>query len=364
MRNNWQRASGVPVLVALVLLTPRAVYAHAVGMSRGEYQLRGASLTVELVFARPELATALPALDVDRDGSISERELRADWRVLDEAIVGRLEVRAAAGPCAGALKDAALTEEDGLSIRAVYRCGDVPSELSVTADFLDVLSHGHRHLGAITSGATTVHLVAYSGNAEFRVAPTGGNAGSLDASLSGVVVPLFRLGVSHILTGYDHLVFLLGLILIGGRLRSIFFAVTAFTVAHSITLALSVLNIWSPSAGFVEPAIALSIAYVGVENWFVVNADRRWLITLPFGLVHGFGFAGALQQISLPPAQMPVALAAFNGGVEAGQIVVLLFVLPTILLARRQHWFADRGVRAASAAIAFAGVWWFISRVS
>jgi hydrogenase/urease accessory protein HupE len=363
MRSNWQRGSAAPVLAALILLTPRAVDAHAVGISRGAYQLQGASLTADLVFARPELATALPELDVDRDGSISERELRAAWRVLDEAIVGRLEVRAAAGRCAGALNSAALTEEDGVSIRAVYRCPDEPFEVLLRLDLLDALSHGHRHLAAITGGATTSHVVAYAGHAAFRITPTS-TADIQDTGISGVAGPLFRLGVSHILTGYDHLIFLLGLILIGRRLRPIFFALTAFTVAHSITLALSVLKVWSPSAVFVEPAIALSIAYVGVENWFVTNADRRWLITFPFGLVHGFGFAGALQEISLPPAQMPVALAAFNSGVEAGQVVVLLLVLPTLLLARRQHWFADRGAKAASAAIAVAGVWWFISRVS
>src|SRR6185503_8851629 len=159
------------------------------------------------------------------------------------------------------------------------------------------------------------------------------------------------------------LMFLLGLILVGGRLRPLLLVVTAFTVAHSLTLGMAALGAWAPSPGLVEPAIALSIAYVGVENWFVRDAGRRWLITFPFGLIHGFGFAGALQEISLPSAQIPVALAAFNVGVEAGQLAVLALVLPLLLWLGRRRWLPDRGVKILSTAIAVAGVCWFVSRL-
>src|SRR5205814_169801 len=115
--------------------------------------------------------------------------------------------------------------------------------------------------------------------------------GTVALSWMDAAWPLFRLGVQHILTCYDHLVFLLGLILVGGRFRSIMVVITAFTVAHSITLGMAALQIVAPSTRLVEPAIALSIAYIGVENWYVQNASRRWMITFPFGLIHGFGFA-------------------------------------------------------------------------
>ena len=174
---------------------------------------------------------------------------------------------------------------------------------------------------------------------------------------------LFALGIEHILTGYDHLVFLFGLIVVGGRLRSTIVALTAFTIAHSITLGLSALGVWSPGPSIVEPAIALSIAYVGVENWFVKNIDRRWLITFPFGLVHGFGFAGALREIALPAGQVPVALAAFNGGVEVGQLLVLAAIVPALALLRRRVWFASYGVQFASGIVAIAGAVWFVARI-
>jgi hydrogenase/urease accessory protein HupE len=222
------------------------------------------------------------------------------------------------------------------------------------------LSIGHRHLATVAvPDGEPAHAVLYESHPEVEVGV------SREAGLRGpVALPLFRLGIEHILTGYDHLLFLLGLILVGGRLGPLLVVVTAFTLAHSLTLGLAALGAWAPSPGFVEPAIALSIAYVGVENWFVRDASRRWLITFPFGLVHGFGFAGALQEISLPASQVPVALAAFNVGVEAGQVAVLAAVLPGILWLSRRRWFADRGMKAASAAIAAAGLFWFVTRVT
>jgi hypothetical protein len=156
---------------------------------------------------------------------------------------------------------------------------------------------------------------------------------------------------------------LLGLILVGGRWRSLVGVVTAFTIAHSITLALAALSIVAPSPRVVEPAIALSIAYVGVENLFVKDASKRWRITFPFGLIHGFGFAGALREIALPRDQLPLALVSFNLGVEMGQLAVLSLALPLTLRARRAPWFGARGVKWLSLAIATGGAVLFIVRL-
>jgi hypothetical protein len=139
--------------------------------------------------------------------------------------------------------------------------------------------------------------------------------------------------------------------------------VTAFTIAHSISLASAVLGVWAPSSRIVEPAIALSIAYVGIENFFVKDASKRWRITFPFGLIHGFGFAGALQEIALPRASVPSALLSFNLGVEAGQLAVLAVLLPLVLFLRGRTWFEPRGVQILSGAVAVAGGIWFVSRV-
>jgi hydrogenase/urease accessory protein HupE len=172
-----------------------------------------------------------------------------------------------------------------------------------------------------------------------------------------------RMGIEHILTGYDHLVFLLGLVLVGGRFRSLFAVVTAFTLAHSLTLAFAVLGAWAPPPRVVEPLIALSIAYVGIENFFIKGAENRWRITFPFGLVHGFGFAAALREISLSHAEIPSALLSFNLGVEVGQLAVLALALPLVLYLRKREWFSMRGTSALSGAVALAGVFWFLERV-
>lgn len=349
--------------VALLLAAVGPAYAHTIGVSRGDYRLLGANVTVELVFARPELAGAVPELDTNQDGLVSSPEIANARSAIDQAIVQSLEVRAPSGPCVGALADVALTEQDGLSIRAVYRCRNKPETLLFKLSFLGALLHGHRHLATATATAAILHAVAYKGNSDFQLAVPH-EAKVENVATGATVWPLFHLGVQHILTGYDHLVFLLGLILVGGRLQSLLVAVTAFTVAHSLTLGLAVLGVWAPSTTLVEPAIALSIAYVGVENWFVKDTGRRWLITFPFGLIHGFGFAGALQQVSLSQGQIPLALAAFNAGVEAGQIAVLVVVLPAVRWLHQQPRFTESGMKAMSAGIAVAGVWWFFSRVA
>jgi hydrogenase/urease accessory protein HupE len=219
------------------------------------------------------------------------------------------------------------------------------------------------------SGAAAHDEVLFRDHRSFSIAPdptAGADAAAAQPTATHHATSgwaFFKMGIEHILTGYDHLVFLLGLVLARARVRSLLTIVTAFTIAHSITLAIAVLGVWSPSSRIVEPAIALSIAYVGVENFFVKSADKRWRITFPFGLIHGFGFAGALQEINLPRSSVPTALVTFNLGVEAGQLAVMALILPLIFLLREKSWFEPKVVKIVSGAVALAGGIWFVSRV-
>lgn len=172
----------------------------------------------------------------------------------------------------------------------------------------------------------------------------------------------FRLGLEHILTGFDHLIFLLGVVLIATRTRTVLAAVTAFTVAHSLTLALSMLGFASVSPRLVEPLIAVSVAYVGLENFWNRDASRRYRLTFAFGLVHGFAFAGALREIGLPADRAPAALACFNLGVEAGQLLVFSALWPLLIwLRRREHAFV-RFSSAVNVVIVVLGMGWAIER--
>jgi hydrogenase/urease accessory protein HupE len=168
----------------------------------------------------------------------------------------------------------------------------------------------------------------------------------------------FQLGFEHILTGYDHLAFLLGLTLLTRRKGAVLWAVTAFTLAHSLSLGLCVMGVVAPPVRWVETAIALSIAYIAVENVLGRNTERRFPISFVFGFVHGFGFAGALQEIGVPADSAPAALALFNLGVEAGQLSVLLVLLPVLDWARQRPALWSQSTRVVHAALFALGLGW------
>ena len=144
------------------------------------------------------------------------------------------------------------------------------------------------------------------------------------------------LGVKHIWTGYDHLLFLSALLLVCPTFKSAIQVVACFTVAHSLTLAFATLNLVWVSSRVVEPAIAASIVYIGIENLFRPEAPKsRWLVTFVFGLVHGLGFASVLRDMGVASSTTGVAvpLVGFNLGVETGQLVIACLLLPAIWMA-------------------------------
>lgn len=169
-------------------------------------------------------------------------------------------------------------------------------------------------------------------------------------------------GVKHIFSGYDHILFLLALIVIGLSFREVLKIITAFTIAHSLTLLLAALRIISLNSRFVEIVIAFSICYVAVENLFRKEVRYRWLVTFAFGLVHGFGFASALQELIVGKSDLLVSVLSFNLGVEAGQIMIFLLMLP-ILRLLRHGLGARRLTLGASAAVLLVAFTWLIERV-
>lgn len=173
------------------------------------------------------------------------------------------------------------------------------------------------------------------------------------------------LGYTHILPkGLDHILFVLGLFLLSPRAKPLLLQVTAFTIAHSITLGLSIYGIVSLPSRIVEPLIALSIAYVAVENLFTREL-KPWRVALVFmfGLLHGLGFAGVLSALGLPQGEFLTALVTFNVGVEGGQLTVIACAwLATCAFATRP-WYRQRVVIPASLIIAAVGLYWTMARV-
>ena len=180
-----------------------------------------------------------------------------------------------------------------------------------------------------------------------------------------VVQRFLPLGVHHILTGADHLLFLVGLLLLGGSVRQLLIVVTAFTLAHSVTLSLAALDLFSPPATIVEPAIALSIVWVGADNLLVGGGrDLRAWIAFAFGLIHGFGFAGILRAMELPSRGVAWSLVSFNVGVEIGQLVVVIVAALALAALRSRSEQAGRRLAwAGSVVVIVVGGFWFVQRV-
>jgi hydrogenase/urease accessory protein HupE len=193
-----------------------------------------------------------------------------------------------------------------------------------------------------------------------------GGAGGL-AALKPVVADYARLGVEHILTGFDHLLFVVALTLLVRKRRSLVLTITAFTVAHSLSLAATVFGLVSVPAAPVEATIALSIVLVCAECLRPGDSLTRrapWLVAFAFGLLHGLGFASALMDIGLPENHIPAALLCFNVGVELGQLAVIGVVLAVRALATRfnlgRAWLARGLIYAMGATAAF----WSLDRVA
>jgi len=184
-------------------------------------------------------------------------------------------------------------------------------------------------------------------------------------SIPGVFRTFVGLGIHHIFIGPDHILFVVGLMLLGGSLQQLLKIITAFTIAHSITLALATFRILSPSASIIEPTIALSIVFVGVHAFFgKQDRDPRLLFAFCFGLVHGFGFANVLQEMVLPRQALGCSLCAFNLGVEIGQGCIVLAVAPLLAFLQRGHaQLAGRVVAAGSLCVTAAGAFWFFQRI-
>jgi hypothetical protein len=343
----------MPALLLLALLAP----SHSVGLSRGVYVVDGADVDVEVTFARPELLRLLPGVDGDGDGAVSDVELDAARPRLGAALQA-LALRRGEARCDVAVVGASLVEEDGVTVALRAACGPGGEDVVVDFGVVDVLGAGHRHLGRVEAGGVSHDVVAFAGAREFTL------SGSAAAP---PVAAYLGLGVEHILLGFDHLVFLVGVLIAlvrGGRLRDLFVVVTAFTLAHSITLALAATGAVTPPSSVIEPLIAASIVFVGVESWFARSVHGRWKVTLPFGLIHGFGFAGALQEIGLPRDHLIPALGLFNLGVEAGQLAVVAVVAPLLLLLRSRlspRW-RERVVVFVAVAVAGAGAFWLLER--
>jgi hypothetical protein len=204
-------------------------------------------------------------------------------------------------------------------------------------EVFDVFGPTHNVIFAVIEGDATQQAVltletpgldyAFSPQSKPEAAPQNHGA-----------ISLFRLGVDHILEGYDHLLFLVTLLIAATGWRQMLGIITSFTAAHSVTVALAVFGVARLPEKVVECTIAASIAWVAAKNLWRGSGRSRWRETFAFGLIHGFGFAGALMELQLPREGLAWSLLFFNSGVEAGQLLVVAPLFPLLLVMRRTPW--------------------------
>lgn len=282
---------------------------------------------------------------------------RLDYSALLWAVPEKITISSNGKACAPG--DSSLTpppQEGALvTLELRFTCAESPRTLEVQDNLPDVLGTQYHTIANVQWHGGSQPFVFMTQARDLRIEVAEANSPRSAGSF-------FVLGIEHILTGYDHLLFLLALILRGGNLWSLLKIVTAFTVAHSITLALAALDIVTLPEVLVEATIALSIAYVAAENLFMRKAvSHRWAVSFVFGLVHGFGFSNVLREVGLPSEGLVWSLLSFNLGVEAGQAMAVLLALP-ILLTMRKRESEPRAVMATSVVILTVGIALFVDR--
>ncbi len=350
---------------AIALGVVVATQAHQVNLSTARVTLggdRSVAVEVGLRGSDADRLAGTTIFDAQRD-KVDPALVAASAAPIAAYISAHIAVSGADGKACVAGTAAVVPDGDGVIYRNRFSCRNVPGDIVYRSTVLTDTDPAARQVVLIGEGDNAPQALLDAANTAVTLSVP---APSLLSTLERYLVT----GIEHIFLGYDHIAFLVAVVLWARRVVPVIKIVTAFTVAHSITLSLATLNVVVIPATIVEPAIAASIVYVAMENFFTRDIDGRWRVTFVFGLIHGFGFAGALREIGLPTNAVATALAAFNIGVEIGQVAIVSIVVPT-LIALDRLMAIDRAkpTRAAplvytlSALIAVLGSYWLITRV-
>ncbi|MES2923484.1 MAG: HupE/UreJ family protein [Verrucomicrobiota bacterium] len=342
--------------LAIALILPAR--AHDEPTSFIDVRLSTDGLEVGITASVTDLAHDLPG--VEPAMLLEPATIAAQQKALTTIVASRLKIVAADEPLALVLREVTpLPDKRDLRLVYFHDWPAAPETLRLET-LMFPYDPRHRTFVNVYAGDRILRqdiLNADSQVSEFRTTNYQG--------IPGVVGQYIREGIHHISIGPDHILFVVGLMLLGGGLGRLLKIVTAFTIAHSITLGLATFNIISPPASIVEPVIALSIVFVGIHAFVGKKGnDPRLLFAFCFGLIHGFGFANVLQEMVLPQEALGWSLFAFNAGVEIGQACIVLAIVP--VLAGLRQWrtaMADRVVASAALCITTAGAFWFFQRV-
>lgn len=320
----------------------------------------GRSVDLELKLSGHDLAVAL-GMETDLVTAIPLADFTARQDQLAAYLTGRLRLFDQSGPCAAG--PLALTDEQAsgsLLISRRYLCPRQPQQLTLRYDLFFDIDANHRALGRFDNAGESESFLL-----DRAVSRLTFDLGQTTAESSAILdfPRILLFGVEHIVIGYDHVLFLIALLMVPGRFWDLVRIITAFTLAHSLTLALAWFDVLRLPSNLVEAAIALSIFYVAVDNIISKSFRRRWILAGTFGLLHGLGFYGVLQDSALAKSGALVTLVGFNLGVELGQLLILFFFLGPLYWWWRQPWYPVTRTVSCLALAAFAA-WLTFSRLA
>jgi len=347
----------VLIVATLLLLVARPGLAHPAPFSYVDLRLQSATIEGSVVAHIFDLGHDLNIDPPERllDPAVAAQQSAAIGRLL----TGRLTV-AANGVVLTPQWSAAevMPERQSLKLSVRYASSGPPGTVTITTVMFPY-DPQHQTFLNVYEGSSLTQQILDAGRTRFEYF-----AGSRQGSFA-VVQRFLPAGIRHIVVGPDHLLFLIGLLLLGGSFRQLAFIVTMFTVANSLTLSLAAFNIVSPPVRIIEPAIALSIVYVGADNLLIRDGrDVRAWIAFAFGCIHGFGYAAVLREMDLPRRALALSLFSFNIGLEAGQLLVVAVVATAFAALRSRSEAAGRQLAFAGSIVVMAtGAFWFIQRV-
>lgn len=349
-------------------------FAHKASDAYLQLVQQGDRTTLRVDVALRDLDVALD-LDADANGELTWGEIRGAQARID----GYVSSRVGLADCSLGIVERGLERRNDGAYAAITFAGDCAAAPVIEYRLLADLDPNHRGIARIARDRTAPQLLVLDPNAALGAVPQ--RAATVGAETAAQVPgSLFAEGIHHIVTGYDHVLFLLCLILpavmrrtregwrpvdrLGQAVWPVAVVVTAFTVAHSITLALATLDVASLPPGLIEPAIAATIVLAALDNLRPIFGARRGLVTFCFGLVHGFGFAGVLGELNLPPGEFAWALLRFNVGLEVGQLAIVVVASALLYALRHVQAYPTWVIRGGSLAAMVVGVLWFVERTT
>lgn len=356
------------LVLSLIVMTAPAAWGHTQSYGFLSVALDATSASGRLELAVRDLDRAY-GLDSDQNGKITWAEFRRRETEIAAATLDRITIGAADAPCKLAGEPAMTDSRGGERYIVIPFHGACPHQvgpITLGYDLLFASDAQHRGFAAVTTPAGTQTFVMTPAVTRVSIDPA-------QSAGIGQFLAFVRHGAHHIWIGYDHILFLLTLLIgslamrgsgrsLGERVYDAVRVVTAFTLSHSLTLGLAAFGVVSIPTTLTETLIAITITLAALNNIWPLVSRRLWIVAFGFGLVHGLGFANVLAELNLPRENLLAALFAFNLGVELGQLAILFAALPLILLFTRQLAFGRLALPTANLIIAAIGAMWLTDR--